>query len=82
MIKSDLEVEAALDGFGSGDKSAASAASLTAWEEGKNLPVSTDDGQEVSPCQIPSRQGGHARSRLDHGLEVWLSDYGNQPQRS
>ena len=60
-------------------KSAASAASPTAWEApGRRGTVGRrgrpDDGtvRTTATGRSPSRRGGCASSRLDHGLKVWL----------
>ena len=57
-------------------KSAASAASLMAWElHGSARTTASAGGRRLrgTPMQLPSHQGGCASSRLDHGLKVKLS---------
>ena len=56
-------------------KSAAGAASPTAWELHGSAPkpsLASRSRRPGAPMQLPSRQGGCASSRLDHGLKVEL----------
>ena len=56
-------------------KSAAGAASPTAWELHGNAMTTASAGRQRprgAPMQLPSRPGGCASSQLDHGLKVWL----------
>ena len=66
-------------------KSAASAASPTAWELHGSAPRPSPTSRSRRPgaaMQLPSRRGGCTSSRLDHGLKVELPPIGIPTHRT